>query len=138
MKKLLKFYSIFTIPGFIIFLVLFYTNAFSQKRARELGISVGILTPGKYNAITDVKGVLVGNKTVIQGDDIRTGVTVIIPHSENIFQKKVKAAVYVANGFGKLIGSTQIEELGVIETPIALTNTLNVFLVAEQKNYAYT
>jgi len=101
------------------------------KRIRDLGIIVGILATGKYNAITDVKGVLVGHKTIIKGNDIRTGVTAILPHSGNIFQEKVAAAIYVANGFGKLIGSTQIEELGLIETPIVLTNTLNVFLVAD-------
>ncbi|HEX9971029.1 MAG TPA: P1 family peptidase [bacterium] len=101
-----------------------------KKRARDLGIIVGIMAPGQYNAITDVNGVLVGHKTLLKGDDIRTGATVILPHSGNIFQEKVAAAIYVANGFGKLIGSTQVEELGVIETPIILTNTLNVFLAA--------
>ena len=101
-----------------------------RARARELGISSGILTPGKWNAITDVNGVKVGHKTLIEGDSVRTGVTVIIPHGDNIFQNKVPAAVYVGNGFGKAIGFTQIEELGNIETPIALTNTLNSFLVA--------
>ncbi len=105
-------------------------NELEKKRARDLGVIVGILTPGKYNAITDVYGVLVGHKTLHRGDDIRTGVTAILPHSDNVFQEKVAAAIYVANGFGKLIGSTQIEELGVIETPIILTNTLNVFLAA--------
>ncbi|MBL7095048.1 P1 family peptidase [candidate division KSB1 bacterium] len=114
----------------IILLLLAFANVHPQKRSRDLNIKVGILEPGKYNAITDVNGVLVGHRTVNQNEDVRTGVTVILPHSGNIFQDKVKAAVYVANGFGKLIGSTQIEELGVIETPIALTNTLNVFNVA--------
>lgn len=102
----------------------------AQKRARDLGIEPGILTPGRWNAITDVKGVLVGQKTLIVGDSIRTGVTVIMPHPGNIFQEKVPAAVFVGNGFGKAVGFTQIEELGNIETPIALTNTLNTFLVA--------
>ena len=101
-----------------------------KKRARDHGITVGILTPGRNNAITDVKGVLVGHKTLVAGADIRTGVTAILPYSGNIFQEKAAAAIYVANGFGKLIGSTQVEELGVIETPIILTNTLNVFLAA--------
>ncbi|MBC8185642.1 P1 family peptidase [candidate division KSB1 bacterium] len=114
----------------IILLLLAFANVHPQKRSRDLNIKVGILEPGKYNTITDVNGVLVGHRTVNQNEDVRTGVTVILPHSGNIFQDKVKAAVYVANGFGKLIGSTQIEELGVIETPIALTNTLNVFNVA--------
>ncbi|MCB0474315.1 MAG: P1 family peptidase [Flavobacteriaceae bacterium] len=101
-----------------------------RKRARDYGIEPGILTPGRYNAITDVKGVMVGQRTLILGDSIRTGVTVILPHPENIFQQKVPAAVFVGNGFGKFIGYTQIEELGNLETPIALTNTLNAFLVA--------
>lgn len=101
-----------------------------RARARDLGIYPGILTPGKYNAITDVAGVSVGQKTLTVGDSIRTGVTVILPHNGNIFQDKVPAAVYVGNGFGKAIGFTQIEELGNIETPIALTNTLSAFQVA--------
>ncbi|WP_343031358.1 P1 family peptidase, partial [Xanthovirga aplysinae] len=99
-------------------------------RARELGVEPGILTPGKWNAITDVKGVSVGQTTLVIGDSIRTGVTVILPHQGNVFQDKVPAAVFVGNGFGKLIGTSQIEELGNIETPIALTNTLNAPLVA--------
>lgn len=118
----------------IIFIVLLNvtlnTQAQKKLRARELGIEPGILTAGKWNAITDVKGVSVGQKTLIVGDSIRTGVTVVIPHQGNIFQDKVPAAVFVGNGFGKAIGTTQIEELGNIETPIALTNTLNAFLVA--------
>jgi len=105
-------------------------HAQKKSRARELGIASGILTPGKWNAITDVKGVSVGQTTLIKGDSIRTGVTVILPHQGNIFQEKVPAAVFVGNGFGKFIGFTQIEELGNIESPIALTNTLNAFLVA--------
>ena len=105
-------------------------QAQKKLRARELGIESGILSPGKRNAITDVKGVSVGQKTLIIGDSIRTGVTVILPHQGNVFQNKVPAAVYVGNGFGKAIGTTQIEELGNLETPIALTNTLNSFLVA--------
>lgn len=105
-------------------------QAQNKLRARELGIESGILTPGRLNAITDVKGVSVGQKTLIVGDSIRTGVTVILPHQGNLFQEKVPAAVFVGNGFGKAIGTTQVEELGNIETPIALTNTLNAFLVA--------
>ena len=107
-----------------------YSQAQNRSRARDLGIEPGILTPGNWNAITDVKGVSVGQKTLVIGDSIRTGVTMIIPHQGNIFQKKVPAAVFVGNGFGKALGFTQIEELGNIETPIALTSTLNVFLVA--------
>jgi D-aminopeptidase len=102
----------------------------SRGRARDFGIEPGILTPGKWNAITDVKGVAVGHTTLIKGDSIRTGVTVVLPHQGNIFQEKVPAAVFVGNGFGKAIGFTQIEELGNIETPIALTNTLNSWIVA--------
>lgn len=101
-----------------------------RHRLRYYGIQPGILQPGKWNAITDVAGVKVGQATLIQGDSVRTGVTVILPHDGNIFQAKVPAAVYVGNGFGKLMGATQIEELGNLETPIALTNTLNVPIVA--------
>jgi len=102
-----------------------------RPRAREIGIEVGVLKPGKWNAITDVPGVKVGHTTIIRGDSVRTGVTAILPHSENLFQRKVPAAIFVGNGFGKLLGSTQIEELGNIETPILLTNTLNVPRVAD-------
>lgn len=97
-----------------------------QKGLREMGVTVGVLPTGSLNAITDVDGVRVGHTTIIDGDDIRTGVTTILPHPGNIFQQKVPAAVYVGNGFGKLAGSTQVEELGNIETPIILTNTLSV------------
>ena len=100
------------------------------KRPREMGIEIGIFKPGKWNAITDVYGVEVGHETIIQGNNVRTGVTIIKPHDGNIFDDKVMAAVHVTNGFGKALGFTQINELGTIETPIALTNTLNVFLVA--------
>lgn len=102
-----------------------------RPRAREWGLKIGVLEPGPLNAITDVAGVKVGHKTIIRGDSIRTGVTAIIPHEGNIFQEKVPAAVYVANGFGKLTGSTQVEELGYLETPIILTNTLSVPVAAE-------
>ncbi len=97
-----------------------------QVRAREIGIAPGIFQPGKYNAITDVDGVLVGQLTLIQGDDVRTGVTAVLPHGGNLYQDKVPAAVVVGNGYGKMMGSTQIMELGEIETPILLTNTLSV------------
>lgn len=112
-------------------LLLFFTfiwikNSEAQTRARDLGIKPGVLAPGKQNSITDVLGVKVGHTTLVKGDSIRTGVTAIIPHNGNIFQEKVPAAVFIGNGFGKLAGSTQIEELGNIETPIILTNTLNV------------
>jgi len=102
-----------------------------RMRARELGIEVGVLKTGKYNAITDVEGVLVGHKTLVKGENIRTGVTIIMPHNGNVFREKVPAAVFVGNAFGKAVGFTQIEELGNIETPIALTNTLNTFIVAD-------
>ncbi len=102
-----------------------------RPRARDLGIIPGILDPGPLNAITDVTGVTVGHTTVIQGDDIRTGATAILPHGDNIFQNKVPAGLAVGNGYGKLMGSTQIRELGEIETPIVLTNTLCVTRAAE-------
>ncbi|MBS1486532.1 MAG: P1 family peptidase [Bacteroidetes bacterium] len=98
----------------------------AQSRVRDLGIKMGVLRPGKLNAITDVNGVKVGHVTIILGNDVRTGVTAIIPHDGNLFQEKVPAAVYVGNGFGKLTGTTQVKELGNIETPIVLTNTLGV------------
>ncbi len=105
-------------------------SAENRKRARDLGIEIGIFSPGENNAISDVEGVTVGQTTVIKGDSVRTGVTVILPHGGDLFHEKVPGAIYVTNGFGKLVGTTQIEELGTIETPIALTNTLNTFLVA--------
>lgn len=102
-----------------------------RPRARDVGCIIGDLPPGKLNAITDVPGVRVGHATVIEGDSVRTGVTVILPHGGNLFQEKVPAAVYVGNAFGKLIGATQIQELGELESPIALTSTLNVWKVAD-------
>jgi D-aminopeptidase len=98
----------------------------SRPRARELGIAPGVMEPGPLNAITDVAGVLVGQTTIVQGRDVRTGVTAILPHAGNIFRDKVPGAVFVGNAFGKLAGSTQVEELGTIESPIVLTNTLSV------------
>jgi D-aminopeptidase len=97
-----------------------------RPRARDLGLKIGVLETGQFNAITDVPGVRVGHQTIIKGSKIRTGVTAILPHEGNIFQEKVPAAISVANGFGKLTGSTQVEELGYLETPIILTNTLSV------------
>ncbi len=124
-----KFIAVFSI-------LIFMTQIFAQTekerpRARDLGVEVGILPTGKLNAITDVDGVKVGHSTLIKGDNIRTGITAILPHGENLFQKKVPAAIFVGNGFGKLVGSTQVKELGEIETPILLTNTLNVPRVAD-------
>ncbi|HEX8256434.1 MAG TPA: P1 family peptidase, partial [Allosphingosinicella sp.] len=89
-------------------------------------MEIGILAPGPLNAITDVAGVMVGHRTLVEGDDIRTGVTAILPHGGNLYQDKVPAGFAVANGYGKFMGSTQIEELGEIEAPILLTNTLSV------------
>lgn len=97
-----------------------------HKTLREWGFPTGIFETGKYNAITDVPGVTVGHVTCIEGDSIRTGVTAIVPHQGNIFSNKVPAAIYVGNGFGKLAGVTQVRELGNIETPVILTNTLSV------------
>ena len=103
----------------------------TRQRARQLGIKVGILPTGELNTITDVSGVLVGHTTLIRGDNIRTGVTAILPHSGNLFTEKVPGAVFVGNGFGKLAGSAQVNELGEIETPILLTSTLSVPRVSD-------
>jgi D-aminopeptidase len=97
-----------------------------RPRAREAGVNVGVIPVGPLNAITDVGGVLVGHTTVIRGETIRTGVTAILPHAGNLFREKVPAAIFVGNGFGKLMGSTQVNELGEVETPILLTSTLSV------------
>ena len=116
---------------FVSFLLLSLCVAASAQpaqrgRIRDFGIEPGVFKPGTYNAITDVPGVRVGHVTIIEGDNIRTGVTAIVPHDGNVFRKKCPAAVYVGNGFGKLPGVTQVRELGNIETPIILTNTLSV------------
>lgn len=100
------------------------------QRARDAGLSPGILTPGQWNAITDVAGVKVGHLTLIEGDSLRTGVTAILPHGGNMYRERVPAAVHVGNGFGKAVGFTQVRELGELETPIALTNTLSVYQAA--------
>jgi len=101
-------------------------GAQTRPRARDLGIAPGVYPPGALNAITDVEGVRVGQTTVVEGERVRTGVTAIVPHTGNLFQDKVAGAVFVGNAFGKLAGSTQVAELGTIETPIVLTNTLSV------------
>jgi D-aminopeptidase len=106
-------------------------SGLNRKRARELGIGPGVLTAGNWNAITDVDGVKVGHVTLIEGENIRTGVTAILPHGGNVFQDKVPAGIAVGNGFGKLMGFTQVDELGEIETPVVLTNTLSVPVAAE-------
>jgi D-aminopeptidase len=118
--------------------IMLVTSAFSQStvpdtrpRASDLGLKVGVLPAGPLDAITDVAGVEVGQTTIIRGDDVRTGVTVILPHPGNMFREKVPGAVFVGNAFGKLAGSTQVNELGEIETPILLTCTLCVPRVAD-------
>lgn len=103
----------------------------SRPRLEDLGINIGILQRGKLNAITDVEGISVGHRTRIEGTSVRTGVTAILPHQENVFLRKVPAAIHVANGFGKFLGLSQVEELGVLETPIILTNTLSTFAAAD-------
>ena len=103
----------------------------ARPRARDLGIKVGVLPSGPLNAITDVVGVEVGHTTIIRGDNIHTGVTAVLAHSGNLFREKVPAGIFVGNGFGKLAGSTQVEEMGNIETPILLTSTTSVPRVAD-------
>lgn len=125
MKSLALFFIAFLILGLALL-----SNQ-TRPRLREFGIETGILKPGELNAITDVSGVLVGHVTLIEGENIRTGVTAVLPHGGNVFQSKVPGAVYVANGYGKLMGSTQVAELGNIETPIILTNTLSVPTAAD-------
>ena len=98
----------------------------ARPRARDLGVEPGVFPPGPLNAITDVAGVRVGQATLVEGARVRTGVTAVVPHGGNLFQEKVPGAVFVGNAFGKLAGSTQVDELGTIETPILLTNTLSV------------
>jgi D-aminopeptidase len=102
-----------------------------RPRAREFGLVVGVLPPGPLNAITDVAGVMVGHVTLIEGKDVRTGITAVLPHGGNVFQDKVPAGISVANGYGKLTGVTQVMELGTLETPIVLTNTLSVPTAAD-------
>jgi D-aminopeptidase len=107
------------------------TTPNARPRTSDLGLKVGILPTGSLDAITDVAGVEVGHTTIIRGDDVRTGVTAILPHPGNLFREKVPGAVFVGNAFGKLAGSTQVNELGEIETPILLTSTLSVPRVAD-------
>lgn len=116
----------------LIFSISYQTFAQALRgRARDYNIITGILPTGTWNAITDVPGVKVGHTSLVQGDNVRTGVTAIIPYDGNLFQQKAPAAVYVGNGFGKMMGISQIQELGNIETPILLTNTLNAPTVAD-------
>lgn len=110
----------------VFLLCVVFVDAQERKPADEYSIKIGVMQKGPTNSIVDVAGVKVGHVTLIVGDSIRTGVTAILPHGENLFQQKVPAAVFTGNGFGKLAGTTQIKELGNIESPIILTNTLNV------------
>jgi D-aminopeptidase len=119
-------YSLCAGIGLAFSIVALCPMAMGQKRPREYGITPGVMQPGPLNAITDVRGVAVGHVTLWQGDNVRTGVTAVLPHGGNVFQEKVPAAVFVGNAFGKLAGSTQVDELGNLETPIVLTNTLSV------------
>lgn len=123
--------------GFLLLLFLLMGKTVSQAqdakrpRARDAGVIVGVLPTGPLNAVTDVAGVSIGHSTVIRGDNVRTGVTAVLPHGGNLFREKVPGAVFIGNAFGKLAGSTQVNELGEIETPIMLTSTLNVPRVAD-------
>ncbi len=117
---------VFAAVSFWFVCLLSAAHAQQSQRLRDFGIHIGVMPTGELNAITDVAGVKVGHVTLHIGDSIRTGVTAILPHGGNIFQQKVPAAVFAGNGFGKLVGSTQIAELGNLESPIVLTNTLSV------------
>ena len=116
---------------FLLLSIPYIVNGQNADRPRDLGLKIGVLQTGRWNAITDVPGVKVGQRTLVIGDSIRTGVTAILPFSGNIFQMKVPAAIYVGNGFGKLAGSTQVQELGNLESPVILTNTLSVATAME-------
>jgi len=123
--------------GFLLLLFLLMGQTVSQAqdarrpRARDAGVIVGVLPTGPLNAITDVAGVSIGHSTIIRGENVRTGVTAVLPHGGNLFREKVPGAIFIGNAFGKLAGSTQVNELGEIETPIMLTSTLNVPRVAD-------
>src|ERR1700691_884108 len=108
-----------------------YAAPHPRPRASDLGLKVGVLPTGPLDAITDVAGVEVGHTTIVRGDDIRTGVTAVLPHSGNLYRERVPGAVFVGNGCGKLAGSTQVDEMGEIETPILLTSTTSVPRVAD-------
>lgn len=124
--------NLFSLRYFLsLLIVLTPLFAHAQKRARDYGIKIGVLEAGKLNAITDVTGIKVGHTTIISGNEVRTGVTAIMPHDGNIFQEKVPAAIYIGNGFGKLSGVTQVQELGNLEAPVILTNTLSVSTAIE-------
>ncbi|MGW8266298.1 MAG: P1 family peptidase, partial [Longimicrobiales bacterium] len=125
----------YRLAAFALMIALTPTTAMTQQtdrpRARDLGMEIGVFPTGANNAITDVEGVRVGQVTVWEGADVRTGVTAILPHPGNVFREKVPAAVVVGNGFGKLLGVTQVQELGEMETPILLTCTLCVWRAAD-------
>jgi D-aminopeptidase len=125
-KSLPRLTTVIAVVGASLLLSVQGLKAQERATARELGVVTGILSPGVLNAITDVEGVLVGHQTIVSGDSINTGVTAILPHGGNIFQEKVPAAVVVGNAFGKLAGSTQVQELGELESPVILTCTLCV------------
>jgi D-aminopeptidase len=127
-KKLLAVGAILLVPAWAVGQT---ATADSRPRASDLGLRVGILPPGRLDAITDVAGVQVGQTTIVRGENIRTGVTAILPHSGNLYREKVPGAIFVGNGFGKLAGYTQLEEMGNIETPILLTSTTSVPRVAD-------
>ncbi|MEM6696857.1 MAG: P1 family peptidase [Bacteroidota bacterium] len=115
----------------LLILMLTLNTPSQSQRLRDFNIKTGVLSTGEWNAITDVKGVKVGHTTLIKGKKVRTGITAILPYDGNIFQQKVPAAIYLGNGFGKLVGYSQVEELGNLETPIILTNTLSVPIAAD-------
>jgi D-aminopeptidase len=120
-----------TVLSAVVALQVAEAQAAARDRARNLGIVPGVLPPGRWNAITDVAGVRVGHATLRLGDSVRTGVTAILPHGGNLFFDRVPAAIHVGNGFGKLLGVTQVTELGELETPILLTCTLCVWKAAD-------
>src|ERR1041384_4690499 len=120
------------IAVFAFTIVAMTTSAEAQRlHAGDLGVKPGVFQPGKYNAITDVAGVRVGQTTIVEGDSVRTGVTAILPHGGNLFTDRVPAALHVGNGFGKITGVTQLRELGELETPLLLTCTLCVWKAAD-------
>ena len=128
---IIKFFTLATVFLVTAFAAAQSTTPNARRRTSDLGLKVGILPTGPLDAITDVAGVEVGHTTIIRGDNIRTGVTAILPHSGNLYREKAPGAIFVGNGFGKLAGSTQVDEMGDIETPILLTSTTSVPLVAD-------
>jgi D-aminopeptidase len=121
-----RFFSVVTVLLATAFAAAQNITPHTRPRASDLGLKVGVLPTGPLDAITDVAGVEVGQTTIIRGDNIRTGVTAVLPHSGNLYREKVPGAIFVGNGFGKLAGSTQVDEMGDIETPILLTSTTSV------------